>query len=159
MRCIGPILTTWRIFSLFKMPSRRPRVMPATFNNLVPLIMALSIGETSQHVHNKRTSKNLADLCEPGENPKESSFLPSRRATQIPLASTWKQSEPSSSHRVAVTRGFMPGGAICPVTSNPLLYPAGAMPGWLTPGSGRTGWGPAIGLDTGGPAGGVRPLG
>ena len=38
--------------------------------------------------------------------------LPSRRATQTPLASTWKQRLPSSSHSVAVTRGFMPGGAI-----------------------------------------------
>mgnify|MGYP006976744676 CR=1 FL=1 len=42
LRCIGPILTTWRIFSLFRMPSRRPRVIPATFRSLVPLIMWLS---------------------------------------------------------------------------------------------------------------------
>lgn len=42
LRCMGPILTTWRSFSLFKMPSRRPRVMPATFSNFVPLIMWLS---------------------------------------------------------------------------------------------------------------------
>lgn len=41
-KCIGPILTTWRIFSLFKIPSRRPRVIPATFNNFVPLIIWLS---------------------------------------------------------------------------------------------------------------------
>lgn len=42
LRCIGPILTTCRIFSLFKMPSRRPRVIPATLRSLVPLIMWLS---------------------------------------------------------------------------------------------------------------------
>ena len=39
LRCMGPILTTWRTFSLLRMPSRRPRVMPATFSSLVPLIM------------------------------------------------------------------------------------------------------------------------
>ncbi len=43
LRCIGPILTTCRIFSLFKMPSRRPRVIPATLRSLVPLIMWLSV--------------------------------------------------------------------------------------------------------------------
>jgi hypothetical protein len=42
LRCMGPILTTWRVFSLFSMPSRRPRVIPATFRSLVPLIMWLS---------------------------------------------------------------------------------------------------------------------
>jgi hypothetical protein len=84
LRCIGPILTTWRTFSLLRIPSRRPRVIPATLRSLVPLIMWLS----------------------------------SRRATQTPLASTWKQRLPSSSHKVAVTRGFIPGGAIWPVVSN-----------------------------------------
>lgn len=39
---MGPILTTWRTFSLLRIPSRRPRVMPATFNSFVPLIMWLS---------------------------------------------------------------------------------------------------------------------
>jgi hypothetical protein len=38
-RCIGPILTTWRTFSLFNIPSLRPLVMPATFSSFVPLIM------------------------------------------------------------------------------------------------------------------------
>ena len=42
LRCIGPILTTCRSFSLFRIPSRRPRVIPATFNSFVPLIMWLS---------------------------------------------------------------------------------------------------------------------
>lgn len=42
-RCIGPIFTTWRSFSLFRIPSRRPRVIPATLSSLVPLIMWLSI--------------------------------------------------------------------------------------------------------------------
>ena len=42
LRCIGPIFTTWRVFSLLRMPSRRPRVIPATFNSFVPLIMWLS---------------------------------------------------------------------------------------------------------------------
>ena len=42
LRCIGPILTTWRTFSLLRMPSRRPRVIPATFSSFVPLIMWLS---------------------------------------------------------------------------------------------------------------------
>ena len=41
-RCIGPIFTTCLIFSLLRMPSLRPRVMPATFKSLVPLIMWLS---------------------------------------------------------------------------------------------------------------------
>ena len=44
---MGPILTTWRTFSLFRMPSRRPRVIPATFNSLVPLIMWLSATSVS----------------------------------------------------------------------------------------------------------------
>lgn len=35
-------MTTCLIFSLFRMPSRRPLVIPATFNNFVPLIMWLS---------------------------------------------------------------------------------------------------------------------
>jgi hypothetical protein len=39
LRCIGPILTTCLVFSLFKMPSRRPLVMPATLRSFVPLIM------------------------------------------------------------------------------------------------------------------------
>jgi hypothetical protein len=39
LRCIGPILTTWRTFSLFRIPSLRPRVMPATLSNFVPLII------------------------------------------------------------------------------------------------------------------------
>lgn len=42
-KCIGPIFTTWRSFSLFKIPSRRPRVIPATFSNFVPLIIWLSV--------------------------------------------------------------------------------------------------------------------
>lgn len=42
LRCIGPIFTTCRTFSLFKIPSRLPRVIPATFNSLVPLIIWLS---------------------------------------------------------------------------------------------------------------------
>lgn len=42
-KCMGPILTTWRIFSLFKIPSRRPRVIPATLSSLVPLIIWLSL--------------------------------------------------------------------------------------------------------------------
>lgn len=40
------------------------------------------------------------------------SLLPSLLATQTPLASTWKHKLPSSSHNVAVTLGFIPGGAI-----------------------------------------------
>jgi hypothetical protein len=39
---MGPILTTCRVFSLLRMPSRRPRVMPATLSSFVPLIMWLS---------------------------------------------------------------------------------------------------------------------
>jgi hypothetical protein len=42
LKCIGAILTTWLVFSLFKMPSLRPRVMPATFNSFVPLMKWLS---------------------------------------------------------------------------------------------------------------------
>lgn len=42
-KCIGPILTTWRIFSLLRIPSRRPRVIPATLSSLVPLIIWLSV--------------------------------------------------------------------------------------------------------------------
>lgn len=41
-KCMGPIFTTWRIFSLFRMPSRRPLVIPATLSSFVPLIMELS---------------------------------------------------------------------------------------------------------------------
>jgi hypothetical protein len=41
-RCMGPILTTLRAFSLLRMPSRRPLVIPATFSSLVPLIIWLS---------------------------------------------------------------------------------------------------------------------
>lgn len=80
LRYIVPIFTTCRTFSLFRIPSRRPRVMPATFRSLVPLIMLLS----------------------------------SLRATQIPRASTWKHKVPSSSHRVVVTRGLIPGGGVWP---------------------------------------------
>ena len=83
LRCIGPILTTCRVFSLLRIPSRRPRVIPATLRSLVPLMKWLS----------------------------------SRLATQTPFASTWKHRLPSSSHKVAVTRGFIPGGAIWPVVS------------------------------------------
>ena len=43
LRCMGPILMTWRSFSLFKIPSRRPLVMPATFKSLVPLTIWLSV--------------------------------------------------------------------------------------------------------------------
>ena len=39
LRCIGPIFTTCRNFSLFKIPSRRPLVIPATLRSLVPLII------------------------------------------------------------------------------------------------------------------------
>ena len=75
----------------------------------------------------------------------------------MPLASTWKHKLPSSSHNVAVTLGFMPGGAIWPLVSYPGY--------WLcmpccdpTPGSGNT-LGPPMGADTGAPVGGdVRPL-
>jgi hypothetical protein len=49
LRCMGPILTTCRIFSLFKIPSLRPLVMPATLSNLVPLIIWLSITLVCQH--------------------------------------------------------------------------------------------------------------
>ena len=42
-RCIGPILTTCFCFSLLRIPSRRPRVIPATFRSLVPLIIWLSV--------------------------------------------------------------------------------------------------------------------
>ena len=41
-KCIGPILTTLRTFSLLRIPSLRPRVMPATLSSLVPLIIRLS---------------------------------------------------------------------------------------------------------------------
>lgn len=41
-KCIGPIFTTERTFSLFKIPSRRPLVIPATLSNFVPLIIWLS---------------------------------------------------------------------------------------------------------------------
>ena len=54
-RCMGPILTTCRTFSLFRIPSRRPLVMPATFSNLVPLIMWLSAHRLCQF--------HLADIC------------------------------------------------------------------------------------------------
>lgn len=80
LRYIVPILTTCRTFSLFNIPSRLPRVIPATLSSFVPFIMLLS----------------------------------SRRATQIPRASTWKQSVPSSSQRVVVTLGLIPGGGVCP---------------------------------------------
>ncbi len=84
---------------------------------------------------------------------------PSLRATQMPLASTWKHRLPSSSHRVAVTRGFIPGGAICPVVSKPVEKDGGPMPAWLTPGSGKAGCCGPMGLETeGGPAGDGMPL-
>jgi hypothetical protein len=86
LRCIGPILTTFPAFSDFNIPSRHPRVMPATLSSFVPLIMWLS----------------------------------SLLATQTPLASTWKHTVASSSHSDAVTRGFKPGGATCPLVSNVL---------------------------------------
>lgn len=38
LTCIGPILTTCRTFSFFKMASLRPLSIPATLNSLVPLI-------------------------------------------------------------------------------------------------------------------------
>jgi hypothetical protein len=41
-KCIGPILTTCFCFSLLRIPSRRPLVMPATLRSLVPLIIWLS---------------------------------------------------------------------------------------------------------------------
>lgn len=41
-RCIGPIFTTCLVFSLLRIPSRRPRVIPATFSSFVPFIMWLS---------------------------------------------------------------------------------------------------------------------
>lgn len=116
LRCIGPILTTCRTFSLFRIPSLLPRVIPATLRSFVPFIMWLS----------------------------------SRRATQIPLASTWKHKLPSSSQSVAVTRGFIPGGATWPVVSKPWYW--FCMPPWLgTPGRGRTFWAP-IGPETAGGA-------
>lgn len=48
LRCIGPILTTCRIFSLLRIPSRRPRVMPATFKSFVPFIIWLSAFQGQQ---------------------------------------------------------------------------------------------------------------
>lgn len=42
LRCIGPIFTTCRFFSLLRMPSRRPRVIPATLRSFVPLMKWLS---------------------------------------------------------------------------------------------------------------------
>lgn len=41
-KCIAPTLTTTRPRSFLRIPSRRPRDMPTTFNNLVPLTMSLS---------------------------------------------------------------------------------------------------------------------
>lgn len=41
-------MTTWRSFSLLRIPSRRPRVIPATFSSFVPLIMWLSGCSVSQ---------------------------------------------------------------------------------------------------------------
>ncbi len=63
-KCIGPIFTTCRVFSLFRIPSRRPRVMPATFNNFVPLIMWLSVTQPTliSDVHFQRASSNNASL-------------------------------------------------------------------------------------------------
>lgn len=52
-RCIGPIFTTWRVFSLLRIPSRRPLVMPATFNSLVPLIMWLSANHVSSSLSHR----------------------------------------------------------------------------------------------------------
>jgi hypothetical protein len=57
LRCIGPILTTCLVFSLFRIPSLRPRVIPATFSSLVPLIMWLSMNTQSAiDIGNKRIS-------------------------------------------------------------------------------------------------------
>jgi hypothetical protein len=141
LRCIGPILTTCLIFSLLRIPSRRPRVMPATLSSLVPLIKWLSEklsavsttvlckffqgkGQVPCHqpqrcashplVLQQSVSRTLIRV--PGRS-KSKKFVPSRRATHTLLASTWKQRVPSSSHRVAVTLGFIPGGATCPVWS------------------------------------------
>lgn len=98
LRCIGPIFTTCRTFSLFKIPSRLPRVIPATFNSLVPLIMWLSYKIQSLVSQKHKWGR----MCV---------YKPSRRATHTPFASTWKHKLPSSSHSVAVTLGFIPGGA------------------------------------------------
>lgn len=135
MRCIGPILTTCRTFSLFRIPSLLPRVIPATLRSFVPFIMWLSANQTVSLLNS-----NVYIV----------GFLPSRRATQIPLASTWKHKLPSSSQSVAVTRGFIPGGATWPVVSKPWYW--FCMPPWLgTPGRGRTFWAP-IGPETAGGA-------
>jgi hypothetical protein len=47
-RCMGPILTTCLTFSLLRIPSRRPRVIPATLSNFVPLMKWLSGSPISQ---------------------------------------------------------------------------------------------------------------
>lgn len=105
-KCMGPILTTWRTFSLFSMPSRLPLVMPATLSNFVPLIMWLSAATISLGLSYQQSYQSS----------------PSLLATQIPRASTWKHRLPSSSQRVAVTLGFIPGGATWPVVSKPLYW-------------------------------------
>jgi hypothetical protein len=61
-RCIGPILTTCRVFSLFRMPSRRPRVMPATLSSFVPLIMWLSVKLVSMHGQQGKQNAYLHDV-------------------------------------------------------------------------------------------------
>ncbi len=43
LRCIGPIFTTCRSFSLLRIPSLRPRVIPATLRSFVPLMKWLSV--------------------------------------------------------------------------------------------------------------------
>lgn len=61
LRCIGPILTTFRSFSLLRIPSRRPLVIPTTFSNFVPLILWLS---TMSAKIRKRHVNPAYPLCE-----------------------------------------------------------------------------------------------
>jgi hypothetical protein len=56
LRCIGPIFTTCLIFSLLRIPSLRPRVIPATFNSLVPFIIWLSAKMSQFEILQKRVS-------------------------------------------------------------------------------------------------------
>lgn len=74
-KCIGPILTTFFCFSLFKIPSLRPRVMPTTLSNLVPFIMWLSVS---------LVLASLGEYILVGQH----MDLPSRLATQVPFTST-----------------------------------------------------------------------
>lgn len=39
LRCLGPVFTICFVFSLVRISSHRPPVIPATFRSLVPLIM------------------------------------------------------------------------------------------------------------------------